>query len=537
MKINKIGAGANLSNFKASNPNQQSKTTTRNSSSNPNSYNAEQNKDSYQISIGYVNDAHGQTNNMIRILSGLSGDIVLSAGDNDIGDEKNKAVHKATFKFLNIGNIIATALGNHEMDTTQADLIDSLKDYKGDILTINMKKDNIENQDSETVKTLGRANLLKYLKPSKIVNVNGENIGLLGTAPIDLLDRLTHPNYHTDCHVDEIDESISDIQKEVDNLKAKGINKIILLSHLGQKRDKKVAQNTNGIDVIIGGHTHELVEGIKDGENLLYSKNGEPVILTEAGRDGNYFGNLNLTFDKNGIITKAQNNLGETGIFHKNLVNQYIFDTVLGKPEKIGFIQYAPPPPKSLTEENPHANFVCDVMKAETDSDIAIWHNCGVRNFFHEGEINSSDIKDISPFLDFVAVAEVPEKTIVDLFKKAIKDTYSSSSRKPGLFAVSGIEYTVDPKNGTLIEMKFMDRNGDVHNIDINNPSETKKYKVVTDEFLMSAGADFNILAKEENYLKKYSYDKDIMVCNYIKRNNKPVIINQLGRIKYTDKK
>ncbi len=530
MKIQKLGFDPN--NFKASNSihsNQQNNL----SADNKNSLVKSPDNDTFEISVGYVNDAHGQTNNMIRILSGLKGDLVLSAGDNDIGDEKNKAVHKASFKFLNLGNVVATALGNHEMDTTQEDLIDSLKDYNGDILAINLKKDMIEDEDNNDVTNLGRAHLEHYLKPSKVVKIKGQNIGLLGTAPIDLLDRLTHPNYHTDCHVDKLNESIEDIQEEVNKLKSQGINKIILLSHLGLKKDKQVAQKTNGIDVIISGHSHELVEGIKDDENLLYSESGEPVILTEAGRDGNYFGKLNLTFSKDGIITKAQNNLGETGLFHKNLVNQHIFNEILGTPEKIGFIKDAPPPPKSLTEENPHANFVCDVIKEETGADIAIWHNCGVRNFFHEGEINSSDIKDISPFLDFVVVAEVPEKTMVDLFKKAIKDTYSSSSRKPGLFAVSGLDYTVNQKNGTLVNINYTDKQGNTHKINIDNPSENKKYKIVTDEFLMSAGADFNVLAEEKDYIKKYPYDKDVMVCNYIKHQNKPIVINQLGRIKY----
>ena len=63
--------------------------------------------DSFEMSVGYVNDTHGQTNNMMRILSGLKGDLKLSAGDNDIGDEKNKSVHKATTKFLNIAGIKA----------------------------------------------------------------------------------------------------------------------------------------------------------------------------------------------------------------------------------------------------------------------------------------------------------------------------------------------------------------------------------------------------------------------------------------------
>ena len=47
------------------------------------------NKDSFELSIGYINDTHGQTNNMMRILSGIKGDLRLSAGDNSIGNEEN----------------------------------------------------------------------------------------------------------------------------------------------------------------------------------------------------------------------------------------------------------------------------------------------------------------------------------------------------------------------------------------------------------------------------------------------------------------
>ena len=491
--------------------------------------------DSFEMSVGYINDTHGQTNNMMRILSGLDGDIKLSAGDNDIGDEKNKPIHRATAKFLNIADIKASALGNHEMDTTQADLMDTAEEFRGDFLTVNIKKEMVEDEDQKTVKELGRAHLERTLKPYKIVEVKGEKIGLLGTAPMDMHERLTHPTYHLDCHIDNLEDTIKDIQREVDILKDKGVNKIILLSHIGLKNDQEVAKKTDGIDVILSGHTHELLRDIEDGKNLLYSKSGEPVILTQAGRDGNYFGKLNLTFDKDGVITKAQNNLADTGLFHKNMINQYIFDTILGVPEKVGYIEQAPPPPKSVVEENPHANFVCDIMKAESNSDIAIWHNCGVRNFFHEGEIDSRDIKDISPFLDFVVTANVPEATIVDLFKTAIKTSYSHKARKPGIFAVSGLKYTVDPKNKKLVDMTFIDKDGKEHKIDIDNPSKEKTYKVVTDEFLMSAGADFNILAPESEYIEKYPYDKDVMICNYIKRLDEPVIINHTGRIKFVN--
>ena len=491
--------------------------------------------DTFEMSVGYVNDEHGQTNNMMRILSGLKGDLRVSAGDNDIGDEKNKAVHRATMKFLNLANITATALGNHEMDTTQSDLLDSIEDYDGDILATNMNQEDVEAEDPKDVEELGRAPLINKLKNSKIVDVKGEKIGLVGASPIDMFDRLTHPNYHTDCSIDALEDTIEDIQEEVDKMKEQGINKIFLLSHLGHQKDQIVAQNTKDIDVIIGGHTHELVKDIKEGENLFYNEDGEPVVLTEAGRDGAYFGKLDLTFDKNGVITKAQNNLGETRLFHKNMINQYIFDEILGKPEKVGFIRQAPPPPTTLIEENPHANFVCDAMRDEMGADIGVWNNSGIRNFFHEGVIDSRDIKDIAPFFDRMSLAEVSEKTLVDMFKATVKTTYTSHGNKPGLLAVSGLNYTVSPKKGELTAMNFVDKNGKETPIDINNPRADKMYKVATDEFMMSAGADYAVLAPHDKCIEIRPYDKDVLTCEYIKHLDKPIDINQTGRIKFED--
>ncbi len=489
--------------------------------------------DTFEMSVGYVNDTHGQTNNMMRILSGIKGDLRLSAGDNDIGDEKNQGVRKATTTFLNIAGIKASALGNHELDTNQKDCIDAIEKFDGDFLSVNYKKDPLETQNPEDIEKLGRAELDKHLKPSAIVEVKGEKIGLIGASPMDMFERLTHPNYYEDSHMDDLDTTFEEIQAEVDKFKKQGINKVFLLSHLGNKRDKLAAKNLEGIDVIIGGHSHELLLDIKEGENLFYSKSGEPVIMTQAGKDGNYFGLLNLTFDKNGVIKKAQNNVAETRLFHKNLINQYLFNSYLGKPEVVGYVKKAPPPPKSLVEENPHANFVCDVMREETNSDIALWQNAGVRSFFHEGELNSSEVKDMAPFLDYVVVANVSEKTIVDMFKNAIDCSYRSSAKKPGLLAVSGLKYTVNPEKGTLVEMSFIDKNGEDHEIDVENPSSTKTYKVVADEFLMSAGADFKILATEEEYIEQYPYDKDYLVCQYLKRKNQPIEINHYGRIEF----
>ena len=490
--------------------------------------------DTFELKIGYVNDLHGQTNNMMRILSGIKGDIILSGGDNDIGDEKNRNVHDATAKFLNLAGVNATALGNHEMDTKQGDLKDTASKFNGDILAINLEQKPLEEQTQEEIENYDKADLTNFIKPSKIVEIKGEKIGLIGTTPVDLTDRATHPDYHKDCKAQNLEKTTELIQQEINNLKEQGVNKIILLSHLGIERDKIVGSNTDGIDVIVGGHTHELLEDIKDGENLIYSISGEPIIITEAGKDGKHFGELNLTFSKNGIITKAQNNLGDTSLYHRNLVHQYMFNEILGKPEQVGYIEYAPPAPKSLLEENPHANFMCDAMKEEMNADIGIWNNAGTRNMFKKGDIDSSDIKEIAPFADNISVANVSEKTLVNAFKTAVEVSYNSHGNKPGLLAVSGLNYTINPNTKTLVAMNFVDKYGIEHAIDINNPREDKKYKVVADSFIMTWGKEFGVLAQKDECIE-YPFNKAFLTCEYIKHLNKPIVINQTGRIKFTN--
>ena len=488
--------------------------------------------DMFEMKVGYVNDLHGQTNNMMRILSGLKGDIILSGGDNDIGDEKNRSVHDATAKFLNLAGIKATALGNHEMDTKQGDLKKTASKFNGDILAVNIEQKPLMEQAQEEITNFDKTNIKDFIKPSVIVNIKGEQIGLIGATPIDLTDRATHPDYHKDCKALDLEETTKLIQQEINNLKEQGVNKIILLSHLGLERDKIVGSKTDGVDVIVGGHTHELLEGINEGENLIYSLTGEPIIITEAGKDGRYFGELNLTFDKNGVITKVQNNLGDTSLYHRNLVHQYMFNEILGKPEQVGYIEYAPSAPKSLLEENPHANFMCDAMRYEMDADIGIWNNSGTRNYFKKGDIDSSDIKEIAPFADNISIADVSEKTLVNAFKTAVEVSYISHGNKPGLLAVSGLNYTVNLKTKKLTGMNFVDKYGIEHKIDVNNPSEEKKYKVVADSYIMTWGKEYGVLAEKDECIE-YPFNKAYLTCEYIKHLNKPIIINQTGRIKF----
>lgn len=85
----------------------------------------------------------------------------------------------------------------------------------------------------------------------------------------------------------DVTDPILELAKIYEECKGKA-NYYVLLSHLGYETDVRIAKENSWLDVIIGGHTHHLLE------------NGEMVnetLLTAAGKHGQYFGEINL-FDK-----------------------------------------------------------------------------------------------------------------------------------------------------------------------------------------------------------------------------------------------
>lgn len=488
------------------------------------------NDGSTKIKIGYINDFHGQLTKMERTIIPLQNcDIRLSGGDNFLGDERNISLNKGVAKYMNLANIDASPVGNHELDMNQKTFMDVTNGLKTTLVDCNYRQVIDPKEAEKLYNETNKAPINDRFINSIVKEVNGHKYGIIGVSPVDMNDRYTHADYYDDCKVDTMDESINDVQKEVDEFHKQGINKIILLSHLGYKLDKEMAQKTSGVDIIIGGHSHNLVEGLTEGENLLKSKTGEPVIITNGGKDGEHFGNLSVEFDKNGVITDAKNDILETSKFGRNLIYAKILENDMDENEKVGYIRSVLPQPKNrLIEENPQANFVADAIKNELGVEIAFLNSANLRSSFEPGTFTRLDAKMISPFHNQMVIANVTEKDLVDAFKFTCKTMVNT---RPGLFAVSGLKYTVRKSDGELLSLTKVDNDGKETPIDIKNPSDTKTYRISADSFVMRGGdkvTSLNYVGKEE---KVFDFDKDTLVCDYIKHLNKPIDINQSGRV------
>ena len=140
----------------------------------------------------------------------------FASGDIMLGEDEKHV--KVADKFLNLGGFMATALGNHECDLPTDKFVPLIKDKSYHLLGMNMNP-NKGNPISP------------YIEKSYIQEINGDKYGIIGLVPPDLHVHVKLQEHLPALNIEQnFDKTVADVQKEVNNLKAKGINKIIVLS-------------------------------------------------------------------------------------------------------------------------------------------------------------------------------------------------------------------------------------------------------------------------------------------------------------------
>lgn len=484
-----------------------------------------------RTSIFYINDEHCYIPNMEKLKSAYdtfdktisdqdADKLVLLPGDIAVGAEPK--LSKVALEFENEINTMASAIGNHELDLDETTYLEIIKNAKYKVLAFNINPD----PSSE---------ISKRITKSYIQEKNGTKYGIIGLAPFDLYYHLKDADRYKHLNLMTIDETIPKLQKQIDDFKAQGIDKIIIVSHAGYDDEVKIAKSVEGIDVILGGHSHHIIKGIKEGKNLFYSKKtGEPTIITQAGKEGRYFGVLNLEFNDKGIITKAQNNVSKSENFPRDFETIYMVNQVLGKAQIVGKINSASKmPANSLAEENANLEFIADAVKSELGVDVAMVNSGNIRSYLDVGPVTDREISGLTPFHNRMCIVPLNEKDLVDAIKVGTKSLVAPDSH-PGLLQFSGLDYTVN-RFGELEELYFIDKSGNKSPIDINNPNPFKIYTVAMDEFVAKCGNDYFAQSKWEGAIKQFDFDKDKIVIDYIKKQTKPIDIQPDGRLKVVE--
>jgi len=240
---------------------------------------------------------YGGTSNMLGYINKYRDNksLVLNGGDDYQGTPISTLTRgNSQVELLNLYNLDAFVLGNHEFDYGQFTLDSGLANAKFDFLSANVFLKAMN-------KTMG--------KPFTIKEINGVKCGIIGITAPDLL-TLTLPNNMTEIRMLDVDSVVS---AAIVSLKMERCDMIILLTHIGVDNDKVLAQKFHGdVDVIIGGHSHTpLFKPVIE--------NG--VVIAQAGSYSRWLGKLDLVVD-----TENDTVISHNGVLIETVLDSALYD-------------------------------------------------------------------------------------------------------------------------------------------------------------------------------------------------------------------
>lgn len=230
---------------------------------------------------------------------------------------------------LNRMQIDAMALGNHEFDIGLSKLADFISRVNFPLLAANV--------DVSKEPTLsGSDNLKPYrlfvVRQQQLVAVDQvltaePMVAVFGLALEDM--RAIAPGTGAVVFENEVQTA----QRTVDTLTARGVTHIVALTHLGNQRDLALAAAVNGIDAIVGGHSHSLLGDFRHwylGQQKPYAAmvtnpDGQgSTCVVQAGQFAQAVGQATLTFDSAGKLTSCdgQNTLLASKDYYTSALRQ-----------------------------------------------------------------------------------------------------------------------------------------------------------------------------------------------------------------------
>ncbi|TJZ65800.1 bifunctional metallophosphatase/5'-nucleotidase [Chitiniphilus eburneus] len=234
--------------------------------------------------------------------------LALHAGDALTGDLYfNLNDGRADAALMNTVCFDAMTLGNHEFDHGDGGLkrfLDALGEgpCHTPVLSANVRF----GPDSPLNPTTAPG----AVQPATVLTRGGQRIGVIGLTVADKTQHASRPDPGTTF----ADEATS-AQTQIDRLRAQGVDKIVLLSHLGYEREQALATALDGVDVIVGGDSHTLLGPATLADRALtpagpyptvaHDSHGRTVCVVQAWQYAYAVGELTVDFDAAGNVLRC----------------------------------------------------------------------------------------------------------------------------------------------------------------------------------------------------------------------------------------
>lgn len=448
--------------------------------------------------------------------------IVLDAGDQYQGSLFYTTYKgKDTVEFMNKIGFDAMAVGNHEFDDGPAGLAVLADGVKFPVVSGNLDL-------SQSPELKGK------VEGYTVLDVGGQKIGIISALAMDTPE--TSSPGDKVIFQDDIDSLKADVQALTDE----GVDKIVALTHTGYKRDQEIAAQVQGLDALIGGHSHTLLGDMEGAHGpyptLVKGADGVEVPVAQAYAYGKYLGHLTLTFDDKGKLLKAS---GEPILLDNSVtpdpglsarVKEMAAPLEELRAKVVGASTAAIDGERDScrVRECAMGNLVTDAMLdrvRDQGISIAIENGGGLRASIEQGPVTMGEVLTVLPFQNTLSTFELKGADVIT----ALENGASQYEEQAGRFAqVSGLKYTVDPKAaaGSRISEVMVQAGKDWAPID-----RAATYGVVSNNYMRSGGDGYDVF--ETAGMNAYDFGPDLadVVAEYLTKINKDYAPAIDGRI------
>lgn len=303
------------------------------------------------------------------------------------------------------------------------------------------------------------------------------------------------------------------VQQYVDECEKKGADYIVVLCHLGDAEASapytslELIQETEGIDVVLDGHAHSVIEG-----RVVENRSGEEVLLASTGTKLSNIGKLVIEEDgdlTSELISEYGEKDAEIVAYIESIKAQYeeemnttiaTSDIALSCSNEEGIRLVR-------NRETAIGNLCADAYRVIGKAQIGLINGGGVRADIPQGNITYADMLAVQPFGNTLCVVEATGQEIMDLLETACMYTEGEVSadgnalgENGSFMQVSGLKFIIDtaiPSSVVLDEMEnFVSAEGARRVKDLCVLNDNGEYVPIDPEGIYTV-ASHNYLLKE----------------------------------------
>lgn len=404
----------------------------------------------------------------------------------------------------------AMTLGNHEFDEGCLELTRFLAALPFPVLAANLKP------------AKGCPMLKGNYTPYTLLTVRGQKVAVVGIANNEVV------SLAAACPRTFFEDTAACLQRTVRDLEAQGVKHIIALTHIGLPEDRKLARSVDGVDIIVGGHSHSYLG--PDSEEGPYpiierSPSGQPVLVVTAKRAAQYLGELNVIFDAQGVPFRWNGGARELAAPETRdaetsaLVQKYAASLDEFRNHKVGSHHLSLPDGIDACREDDclGGSLIADAMLEYArpfGGQVALCNGGSVRAALPSGDISRGDLLSVIPFGNTLVMREITGERLLAALEHGVSE---EGGQGPRLLHTAGLRYVVDaarPAGSRIVRAEILNEK------DTGTPLDRKaRYVIVTIEYLARGGDAYEMLKDSkvipspepiditvvEDYLKKHS--------------------------------